>query len=189
MRTAKKKVRQYVATCRARHERTIIQTRDLMFKENNQNRFKSSKCRSECKGLKIGDNVCTHSEEVADHFRDYFENLSRSLPSSPLSSAKANLPDLEFTSFFNCEDILDTEIIIEEIEGAIITLKLGRSGGLDSLDAEHICYGGEAAHNTYTNIHCYLRACVRARVQLHEMLQSAAWSAYTQCLWEHFQTE
>ena len=80
-----------------------------------------------------------------------------SLVSSPLSSAKVNLPDLEFTSFFNCKDILDTEINIEEIEGAIKTLKLGRLGGLNSLDAEHICYGGEVLKLWLKNLqqkHC-----------------------------------
>ena len=37
---------------------------------------------------------------------------------------------------------LTTEIIcVEEIENALKTLKLGKSGGLDSLSPEHIVYG------------------------------------------------
>ena len=44
---------------------------------------------------------------------------------------------------WNKEDILDTVIDIEEIEGALKILKLGRSGGIDSLDPEHLYYGGE----------------------------------------------
>ena len=34
-------------------------------------------------------------------------------------------------------------ISIEEVEGALKTMKRGRSGGGDGLDPEHIYYGGE----------------------------------------------
>ena len=37
----------------------------------------------------------------------------------------------------------DTEIGIEEIEGALKLLKPNRSGGVDSLRAEHFKYGGK----------------------------------------------
>ena len=32
---------------------------------------------------------------------------------------------------------------MEDIDGALKTLKLGKSGGIDLLDPEHIYYGGE----------------------------------------------
>ena len=38
---------------------------------------------------------------------------------------------------------MDSEIDSEEVEGALKALKLGKSGGIDSLDPEHICYAGE----------------------------------------------
>ena len=55
----------------------------------------------------------------------------------------STIPDLEVSSFLNCENILDSEIDLEEIECALKALKLGKSGGIDSLDPEHICFGGE----------------------------------------------
>ena len=47
------------------------------------------------------------------------------------------------SSFCNNEHLLDTEICVEEIENALKTIKLGKSGGLDSLSPEHVVYGGE----------------------------------------------
>ena len=57
--------------------------------------------------------------------------------------ATSTITDLEDKSFWNKEDILDTQIDVAEIEGALKTLKLGRSGGIDGLDPEHLYYGGE----------------------------------------------
>ena len=50
---------------------------------------------------------------------------------------ESTIPDLEVSSFLNCENILDSEIDLEEIECALKALKLGKSGGIDSLDPEH----------------------------------------------------
>ena len=82
-------------------------------------------------------------QEIADHFSDYFENLAMSSPSSTLIKVQSTIPDLEILSFLTCKNILDTEVEIEEIDGALKTLKLGKSGGIDSLNLEHIYFGGE----------------------------------------------
>ena len=91
----------------------------------------------------MNDQIQTDPADIARHFRNFFENLSTSSPSSDLASVKSTIPDLENKSFVNSEDILDTLITFEEIEGALNSLKLGRSGGMDCLDPEHIFYGGE----------------------------------------------
>ena len=123
-RDTKKKVRQYVATCRAREERAKIQARDTLFRENNCSRFNSSNPRSECKGLRISDNICTDPQEIVSHFRNHFKELATSSQSqsSSLTEAESIIPDLEISSFLNCENILDTEVELEEIEGALRTL-------------------------------------------------------------------
>ena len=64
-------------------------------------------------------------------------------PSSPLRNAVSDISHIEVTSFLSCDDILGTAIMVEDIDGALKTLKLGKSGEIDSLDPEHIYYGGE----------------------------------------------
>ena len=85
--------------------------------------------------------ICTDS---ADHICDYFAKLVVSSPSSPLSNAVSDVSRIEVTSFLSYDNILDYEILVEEIEGALKTIKLGKSGGVDCLDPEHIYFGGDA---------------------------------------------
>ena len=141
---SKKEVRQFVTSCRARPERAKIQSRDLLFTENNRNRLKSSTTKAECRGLKIGSDICTDSQMIADHFCDHFAKLAVSSPSSPLRNAASDVSRIEVTSFLSYDNILDYEILVEEIEGTLITIKLGKSGGVDCLDPEHIYFGGDA---------------------------------------------
>ena len=115
-----------------------IQARDTLFRQNNHSRTRSSNPTTECKGLRISNNICTDQQEIANNFRIYFKELATSSQSPPLTEAESIIPDLEISSFLNCECILDTEVTLEEIEGAFKTLKLGKSGGIDSLDPEHI---------------------------------------------------
>ena len=91
-RDTKKKVRQFVASCRARKERATIQARDSLFREKNRNRFKSSNRTAECKGLKI--NNCV-PQEIANLFSEYFGNLATSLPSKSLTDAESDISDFE----------------------------------------------------------------------------------------------
>jgi hypothetical protein len=78
------------------------------------------------------------------HFRSYIKELATSSQSQspPLTEAESIILDHEISYFINCECILDTDVTLEEIGGALKTLKLGKSGGIDSLEPEHIHYGG-----------------------------------------------
>ena len=131
-----KKVRRHVALCCAREDRAKIQAWDILFRKSNHSCFRSPNPRTECKGLRINNNICTDSQVIANHFRSYFKHLATSSQSPSLMEAESIIPDLEISSFLNCEGILDTEIALEEIEDALKTLKLGKSGGIDSLDPE-----------------------------------------------------
>ena len=113
------KVRQFVRSCRARSERVKIQSHDLLFKENNRNRFKSSTTKAECRGLKIGSDISTDSQMIADNFRDHFAKFAVSSPSSQLRNAVSDVSRSEVTSFLSYDNILDYEILVEEIEGAL----------------------------------------------------------------------
>ena len=50
---------------------------------------------------------------------------------------------MEDLSYSSNEQLLDMEICVEEIAGALKILKLGKSGSPDGLSPEHIIYGGE----------------------------------------------
>ena len=60
------------------------------------------------------------------------------------SLATNSLETLEATSIIQDDQILDSEILVEEVEVALRLLKLGRSKGADGLSAEHLIYGGTA---------------------------------------------
>ena len=115
-----------------------------MFKKGRKHRFKCPSNQVECKRLLAKGRMITDPSDILEHFRSYFEDLSSSKsPSNSVPNAQADLSNMENLSFLNDEKILDTMISIEEVEGALKTMKRGRSGGGDGLDPEHIYYGGE----------------------------------------------
>ena len=54
----------------------------------------------------------------------------------------SNVPQLEEKSFGHSDQVIDDDIDIKEIEGALTMMKTNKSGGLDGLKAEHK-YGGK----------------------------------------------
>ena len=60
-----------------------------------------------------------------------------------IAEAAKKLPELEFLSRMNSDQVLDDEIVMEEIEGAIKRIKRGKRAGRDNICAEHLLYGGE----------------------------------------------
>ena len=65
------------------------------------------------------------------------------MPPDKQTSYPSALSEMESLSYSNNEQLLDTEICMEEIEGALKILKLGKSGGPDGLSPECIVCGGE----------------------------------------------
>ena len=109
---------------------------------NHPLRFKTSSLRTECTKLVIDGQSVTDTSGILNTFRSFFGSLAQS--DLPLSSEQcAALSEMEASSFGNNEQILDTDICVEEIEKTLKNLKLGKSGGLDGLSPEHIVYGGE----------------------------------------------
>ena len=143
-RASKLRVRQFVSRSRARIERFEIQKRDRMFKEHNHLRFKTSQHHSSCKKLLVDGKHITNPVDIARHFRSFYCSLASSNTTSPnLLSVAPTIAQLEDKSFGCNDQAIDTEIGIEEIEGALKLLKPNRSGGVDGLRAEHFKYGGE----------------------------------------------
>ena len=86
------------------------------------------------------------SANIVELFRSYFSKLASSNidSSSPTSHVSDDMDMLEAISFTHDDQILDTDIIMEEIEAAFIALKCGRSKRADGLNSEHLTYGGDS---------------------------------------------
>ena len=83
----------------------------------------------------------TDTHDILNTFRSFFGSLAQS--NLPSTENHTSLSDMEASPFGGGEQLLDTELCIEEIENALKLLKLGKSGGPDGLSPEHIMYGGE----------------------------------------------
>ena len=146
-RDTRRAVKMHISACRAQKERSEIQKRDLLFKNKDCRRFRVFKSNSECsKLLDVNKQPVTDSAKILELFRSYFLDLASSdmHPDGPVFSAMKNLSMLEADSFTHEDQILDTDIVVEEIEDALKVLKLGRSKGADGLNSEHLLYGGTA---------------------------------------------
>ena len=62
-------------------------------------------------------------------------------------NAASDVSRIEVTSFLRYDNILDYEILVEEIEGALKTIKLGKSGGVDCLDRACAYYADALRRN------------------------------------------
>ena len=72
---------------------------------------------------------------------------------------------LEAISFTHDDQILDTDIIVEEIEATFIALKCGHSKGADGLNSEDLIYGG-------ASLKLWLKKIFNAIVSLEEIPSS-----------------
>ena len=134
------RVRYFVSRSRTRRERSEIQNCDLLFRKSDHLHFKTPKHHSSCRKLLIDGDHFTNELDIANHFESFYCALANSNTAS--LNLVSNIPLLEERSFGHCDQIIDVEIDIEEIEGASKLLKPNRSGGPDGLKAEHFKYGG-----------------------------------------------
>ena len=145
MKESKCAVKKQITTCRARRERTDIQKRDLLFKNNSNRRFRVFKPKTSCSKL-LDENLhpTTDPSIILELFQSYFSKLASSNIDASNQTPYANydIDNLEASSFTHDDQILDIDINVEQIEAAINTLKRGRSKGADGLNSEHLIYGG-----------------------------------------------
>ena len=94
--------------------------------------------------MRTNSQLLIHLYTIIEIFCSYFSDLasSQTQTDGPVSDAMRDLSMLEANSFANEDQILDTDIVVEEIEEALKALKLGRSKGADGLISEHLLYGG-----------------------------------------------
>jgi hypothetical protein len=148
MKHKKRAVKQYVNTCRARHEHKRLQQRDTMLRNNESGCFHVPKKRSTRHKLQADGVTATNGTDLLQVWLSHFDSLSQSQANDhpSVKQQESELPHLEACSRL-CEDfIFDTDITMEEIAMAVKSLKSGKSGGADDLNPEHLKYGGYALH-------------------------------------------
>ena len=132
-----KAVKQRLTFCAASVQRKKIQGLDKKFRENNLSRFKL-----------LNGEICSDPDVVLEVWLNHFKTLSSSHSAQSLSMAKIQQEyDILYErSFENDEskNLVDTPFTLEETEGVIKSLKSGKAGGLDHLQAEHLKYGGNS---------------------------------------------
>ena len=124
-------------------ERKKIQSFDARFKQNRRDQFRKPTIKSR-QGVKLRVNGKTTSDLVMQTWVDHFKDTGRSRVNemAPVASANKEMQGLVTESFVNVETVLDIPFIAEEIETAIKRLKVGKAGGDDDIQPEHIKFGG-----------------------------------------------
>ena len=112
-----------------------------MFNLNHLLRFRSrARSKHVCEKLLFDSSLITDSEKLlctrASHFKQ--QSCSQFSANDSLKDLQHKIQEFESGSFWECEDILNTSIDVEEVEHALRTLKPKRSGGPDNLSPEHL---------------------------------------------------
>ena len=160
MKNKKRGVKQHVNTCRSRHERTRLQQRDTMLRNNVSGCFRVPKKQTTCHKLQAGGVTATNPTDLLQVWVSHFDSLSQSQANNhpPVKQQESELPHLEACSPLYEDFTFDTDITIDEVETAVRSLKSGKSGGADNLNPEHLKYGGYALHawllRIFTAIFC-----------------------------------
>ena len=107
------------------------------------------KKQNECHKLRVNEATVTDPADLhqawVNHFDLFGQSQANKHPSVKL--LESELTHLEARSRTNQDFILDTDISIEEVEAAVKSLKLGKSGSADKLNPEHLKYGGHTLHS------------------------------------------
>ena len=143
MRQAKKDVKEYVKQCRAREERKKIQKQDQLFKSRDPARFHIPRQKATCRKLVVDGNTVTCEVDLLDCWKAHFSELAKSKLDANSAENRVE-SDLHARSFGHNDQVLDTPFTIEEIENAVKKLKVGKGGGFDGLQPEHIKYSGHS---------------------------------------------
>ena len=141
----RQELRKRIKTLAAIDERKKIQSFDARFKLKHRDQFRKPTIKTR-QGVKLRVNGETTSDHDivmhtwVDHFKDI--GKSRADEKAPVASANNEMQGMVTESFVNVETVLDVPFTAEEIEAAIKHLKVGKAGGDDDIQPEHIKFGG-----------------------------------------------
>ena len=120
----KRDVSSHLSKCRARLERRTIQKRDELFASHHPKRFKSHSSKTQGSNLIINGKLVTGPTSVLNKWVQHFTNLGQSLCSSnpSLSNIQSQIHQLEAQTYLENDYVLDSTIVVEEIEAALAHL-------------------------------------------------------------------
>ena len=141
--TAKKRVQHRINQLNARKERSESESIDRHFKEKAKSRFRAPRCGGS--RLEVNGSIVTNHGEVMTTWVHHFVDLGRSRATHPdvLDNLQSDLAFMQAGSLENEDFVLNTPIVVEELEGAIKKLKRRKSSGSDGIIPEHILFGGQ----------------------------------------------
>ena len=119
-----------------------------MLRNNVSGCFRVPKKQTTRHKLQAGGVTATNPTDLLQVWVSHFDSLSQSQANNhpPVKQQESELPHLEACSRLYEYFTFDTDITIDEVETAVMSLKSGKSGGADYLNPEHLKYGGYALH-------------------------------------------
>ena len=121
-----------------KQERRQIQRRDEMFQQNHPHRFRAKyHQKAACTKLSSQGSIVTDPNDHLKCWADHFSSLGQSQCSSN-ESLKDTISEHASESISCCDNILESEIDVEEVKFAIRRLKRNRAGGADNISPEHL---------------------------------------------------
>lgn len=118
-------VSSHLLKCRAPLERRTIQKRDEMFASQHPKHFMSHSSKTEGSSLIVDSELVTDPTLVLNKWVDHFTPLGQSLCSSnpSLSNVQSQIHQLEAQIYEENNFVLDTTIVVEEVEASLAQLK------------------------------------------------------------------
>lgn len=118
--------------------------RDEMFSDHHPHRFRSHTKRTEGSSIMVDGSLVTNLYDVLANWANHFTTLGQSRCSDDplLGEYVSHISDIEARSFSEGDFILDSPIVVEEVNGAIHHLKRDSAGGPDLLTPNHLKHSG-----------------------------------------------
>ena len=120
-----------------------------MFASHHPKRFKSHSSKIQGSSLIVNGKLVTDPTSVLNKWVDHFTTLGQSLCSSnpSLSDIQSQIHQLEAQTYQENDFVLDSKIVVEEVEATLAHLKKSSSGGPDEISPQHLSLCGPLFKN------------------------------------------
>ena len=128
----RREIRKRIKICSAVNERKRVK-REALFQSKDNRWFRAPHSnRPRCSKLRVNGGVLSDKADLVQAWGDHFSTLAKSRRQSheEHSTLQSKVDDLTTASLSNEEYILDVAFTLEEVQGAVNKLKLGKSAGV-----------------------------------------------------------